>query len=361
MAEDNAVPAPALTRDNTHLSRPIQAGAQTASAAVSNPHSLQDHADAKVLEFIAAATSPNTRRAYQSDIEHFIARGGCIPATQEKIARYLAHYAASFSMATLARRLAGIRAAHVQRGFSDPTKGELVRLTLRGIRRRHGQPQRRVAALSTGDLLAIVRSLGQSVRDIRDTAILLVGFSGAFRRSELISLDCNDVEIGEFGATIVLRRSKTDQNGHGRVVSIPRVQEPMCPVAALERWLCISKIVEGSVFRRVTRSGKVRQSRISADSIAHIIKTRIQSIGRDPTRYSGHSLRAGFVTEAARTGMPMWRIKAQTGHLSDSMLERYIREGELASADAVRMISASVTGQLSSALHEIETQQVSPT
>jgi integrase len=349
-----------VTRDNIHLSRLIQPRFEVGSAAVSNPLSFQDCADPKILEFIGAATASSTRRAYQSDLAQFLTWGGGIPATAEQVARYLADHAAVLSMSTLARRLAGIRAAHVERGFPDPTKGELVRLTLRGIRRKHGQPQRRVAALGTGDLLAIVRSLGQSARDIRDAAILLVGFAGAFRRSELISLNYNDMEIGATGAAIVLRRSKTDQAGHGRTISIPCMQGVTCPVVALERWLLISQIDEGPVFRPVTKSGKVLMSRLSAAAIARILKTHVLAIGRDPTRYSGHSLRAGFATGAAKMGVPAWRIRGQTGHLSASALERYIREGEASSTDAVKMIAASV-GQLPSSLHEIETQQVSPT
>jgi hypothetical protein len=156
-----------ITHDNIHLSRPILPASQSASAAVSNPLSFQGCADAKVLEFIAAATSSNTRRAYKSDIEHFIAWGGCIPATAEQVARYLANYAASLSIATLARRLVGIRAAHVEQGFPDPTKCNLIRLTFRGIRRRFGRPQRRVAALSGDDLRAILFALGHSTKDIR--------------------------------------------------------------------------------------------------------------------------------------------------------------------------------------------------
>ena len=144
--------------------------------------------DPKILEFIAAATAENTRRAYQSDLRHFIAAGGRIPATSEQVARYLADHAAKLSMATLARRLAGIRAAHVERGFPDPTKGELIRLTFRGIRRGFGRPQRRVTALSNADLAAIVGSLGQSTKDIRDAAILLTGFSGAFQGPSLLPL-----------------------------------------------------------------------------------------------------------------------------------------------------------------------------
>jgi integrase len=341
-----------ITSDNIHLSEVIPDDSQTASVAVCNPLSFQNCTDAKVLEFIAAATSENTRRAYQSDVAHFLAWGGCIPATADQVARYLADHSAVLSMATLARRLAGIRAAHVKRGFPDPTKGDLIRLTFRGIRRRLGQPQRRVGALSSDDLRAIVASLGQSTKDIRDAAVLVVGFAGAFRRSELVAIDCNDIDTREDGILIRIPRSKTDQERHSRVVSIPRVPGLMCPVAALERWLLISQISEGPVFRSVTKGGKILPTRISPEAIACILKNRLQAIGRDPTCYSGHSLRAGFATEAARIGVPMWRIRAQTGHLSDSVLERYIREGELSSAVAVKMISGSVVGHVTSALHD---------
>jgi integrase len=216
-------------------------------------------------------------------------------------------------MATLARRLVGIRAAHVERGFLDPTKSELIRLTFRGIRRRFGRPQSRVAALSRDDLRAIVASLGQSTKDIRDAAILLVGFAGAFRRSELVAVDSTDVDIRETGAVIVIRRSKTDQAGRGRTVSIPRVHGLICPVATLEQWLLISQISEGPVFRPVTKSGKILPARINADAVASILKNRVKTIGRDPTRYSGHSLRAGLATGAARMGVPIWRIRAHRG------------------------------------------------
>jgi integrase len=349
-----------VTRDNIHLSRPIWPTPPIASDDNCSKNSFAGCADPKILEFISAATTSSTRRAYRGDVAHFIASRGRIPATPEQVARYLADHAALLSMATLARRLVGIRAAHVQRGFPDPTKSELTRLTFCGIRRKFGRPQRRVAALSSDDLRAIVASLGQSTKDIRDAAILLAGFCGAFRRSEVVAIDHNDVEIHPTGATIVLRRSKTDQIGQGRTISIPRVQGQVCPVAALEQWLLISQIGEGPLFRPVTKSGKILPARISAEAIACILKNRLQTIGRDPARYSGHSLRAGFATGAARMGVPMWRIKAQTGHLSDSMLERYIREGELSSIDALNMISVSFAAQLSSASHDTKTQQSPP-
>ena len=153
-------------------------------------------------------------------MRHFLAHGGNIPATAEQVGRYLVDHAALLSRATLARRLVSIRLTHLGRGFHDPTRSELVRLTFRGIRRKHGQPQRRVSALTHSDLSAIIPSLGQSAKDVRDAAILLVGFAGAFRRSELAGMEYQQIEIGEQGAVIQIPRSKTDQEGHGRAIRI---------------------------------------------------------------------------------------------------------------------------------------------
>ena len=331
-----------ITSDNIHLSEAIQARpALKKSGDGCTEGSIAACVDPKISEFIIAATASATRRAYQSDIARYQAWGGRIPTEPEQVARYLADHAATLSMATLARRLAGIRAAHVERGFPDPTKSEIVRVTFRGVRRKFGQPQRRVVALSTGDLLAIVRSLGRSVRDVRDAAILLVGFAGAFRRSELVAIDRQNLEIGESGVSIRIPRSKTDQEAHGRTLSIPRVPGALCPVAALEEWLIKAVVIGGPVFRPVTKAGKALPIRISPEAIARILKNRVETIGCDSRGYSGHSLRAGFATAASRSGVPLWRIRAQTGHLSDSMLERYIRERESSSICAFKSISAS--------------------
>jgi integrase len=188
-----------ITFDNIHLSKVIQVRSEPLSAVVS-PTAPFSCADPKILEYLQAATAATTRRAYQSDLQHFLAHGGTIPATAEQVARYLVDHAAVLSVATLARRLVGIRVAHVMRGLPDPTRCELVRLTFRGIRRKHGQPQRRVNALTRNDLSAIIPSLGQSAKDVRDAAILLVGFGGAFRRSELSAIEYQLIEIGERGA-----------------------------------------------------------------------------------------------------------------------------------------------------------------
>jgi integrase len=186
-----------------------------------------------------------------------------------------------------------------------------------------------VAPLRVEDLATIVAGLGSSTRDLRDRAVLLLGFAGALRRSEISSLDCCWIERTQRGLVISMPRSKTDQEGKGRRIGIPRGHAPVCPVTTLEAWLEASAIMDGSVFRPVTKGGRVLGSRLSVDAIAIIVKQRAAAIGLDPARHSGHSLRAGFATSAAAAGVPTWKIKAQTGHVSDVVLGGYIRELDL--------------------------------
>jgi len=353
----------AITSDNTHLSkliRPTPPATKIAGDCTSRTPlrlSAGSCTDPCILIYVDAATSPGTRRAYASDLEHYQRWGGIIPANDQLVARYLATHAGVLSTATMGRRLVAIRLAHRLRGLPDPTSSELVRLTFRGIRRKHGQPQRRVSALTHSDLSAIIPSFGQSAKDLRDAAILLVGFAGAFRRSELAAMEYELIEIGEHGAVIQIPRSKTDQEGRGRTILIGRAPGALCPVAALQGWLLKAGIAEGPVFRPLMKSGKLSEGRISPGAIASIVKQRISEIGRNPSCYSGHSLRAGFATEAARLGVPKWRIKAQTGHLSDSALERYIRQGELHSSDAPNVLAAPAARDASS---EANTPKVQP-
>jgi integrase len=310
-----------ITSDNIHLSKVIQ---NAAVADDSIPLSLCT--DPKVLEFIRAATSANTIRAYQSDVAHFLAWGGSIPADPALVARYLASHADSLSVATLARRVVAIRGAHILRGRPDPTKTELIRLTIRGIRRRYGRPQRRVAPLKLEQLAAIISGLGGTARDSRDRALLLIGFAGAFRRSELIAVNCDCIKPTTSGFEIMLPRSKTDQEGMGRYVVIPRLGGPVCPAEALDCWLQVPSIAVGPLFRQVNKAGKILGGRLSAAAVANIVKGHVRKIDLDPARYSGHSLRAGFVTSAATAGLPTWKIKQQTGHVSEGVVDRYIRE-----------------------------------
>lgn len=171
--------------------------------------------------------------------------------------------------------------------------------------------------------------MGNSLKDIRDRALLLIGFAGGFRRSELCAIDCKSIERVRQGIVITLRRSKTDQDGIGRKIGIPFGRTRWCPVAALEHWLTAAGSEDGPVFRPVSRHGRVSTNRLSAEAVNLVVRERVAAAGYDPAGYSGHSLRAGLATSAARAGVPTWKIRQQTGHASDAMLARYIRDGEL--------------------------------
>jgi integrase len=200
---------------------------------------------------------------------------------------------------------------------------------MRGIKRIHGSAQHQAKPLLRDDLLLVLDAMGEGLKAIRDRALLLVGFAGALRRSELVGLYVADVEPVRQGVIIHLRRSKTDQEGQGQKIGIPFGRSRWCPVAALDAWMTASAISEGPVFRPVDRHGRVRAGRLSREAVSTVIKQRTASAGFDPGRYSGHSLRAGFVTSAAQAGVATWKIRAQTRHASDAMLARYIRTGEL--------------------------------
>lgn len=244
------------------------------------------------------------------------------------VAQYLAAHAGLHAIATLARRLVSIGKAHTTQGMPSPTDTELVRATLRGIRHTHGSAQRQVAPAVKEDVLAMVANL-EGVKGIRDKALLLIGFAGAFRRSELVSLTVADIEHAKQGLIVHLRRSKTDQDGRGRKVAIPFARGAVCPVLALQVWLDVSGIAEGPIFRPVNRHGEVANVALSAQAVALVVKERAKAVGLSPERYAGHSLRAGLVTSAAQLGVSSWKIRQQTGHASDAMLSRYIREANI--------------------------------
>jgi integrase len=310
-----------LTSDNRELSEVILPAQSQRPEMVGLPPDVAD--------YVFAALAENTQRAYESDLRHFQAWGGSVPASARTVAQYLAHHAGRLSVATLTRRLVAIGKAHSVHGVTSPTKSDLVRLTMRGIRRRHGRPQRRVAAAVREDILAMVAGLGDTLREHRDRALLLIGFAGAFRRSELVAIDCTDIERVAQGVIITVRRSKTDQVGRGRRVAIPFSRTGTCPIAALDAWLSAAGIKRGPVFRPVNRHGRVSTNALSGEAVAMIVKNRARAVGLDPSPYSGHSLRAGFATSAAIAGAATWRIREQTGHASDAMLQRYIRDASL--------------------------------
>lgn len=296
-----------------------------------NPHALKGthHVPACVADHIRDSLAENTRRAYLSDLTHFESWGGGIPASAETVATYLAAHADRLSVATLVRRIASISKAHRARGLPNPTASELVHATMRGIKRSRGCAQREAKPLLRDDLLMVLDAMDEGLKAIRDRALLLLGFAGGLRRSELVGLDVTDIEHVRQGVVLHLRRSKTDQEGYGQKVGIPNGRTRWCPVAALDAWLSTSRIDEGAVFRPVDRHGRMHPDRLSGEAVSLVIKERLTVAGIDPTSYSGHSLRAGLATSAAQAGVPIWRIKAQTRHASDAMLARYIRTGEL--------------------------------
>lgn len=282
----------------------------------------------QVREYLQASLSPNTRRAYSNDLAHFLKWGGRIPASPARVASYLAEHANSLSYATLSRRVVAIGRAHTMKRLPSPAHSEMVKATLHGIRRTTGTAQRRVTPVLLHDVRQMVTGL-QGVKGVRDSALLLIGFAGAFRRSELVAIQVSDVQFVDEGMVIRLRRGKTDQSAQGRDIAIPHMRGRFCPVKAAGAWLTCSEITSGPLFRSVDRYGHVTEHGLTAQSVALIVKQRAAAIGLNPAQYSGHSLRAGFVTSAAKGGASTWKICQQTGHQSEAVMQRYIRDSHL--------------------------------
>lgn len=295
---------------------------------LSLPSSTNNLARSSINELIHAAISDNSRIAYQSDLKHFTAWGGTVPCQPDDVARYLATYAGQLSNATLNRRLVSISKAHTSQCMPSPTKSDLVKAIMRGLRRKYGKAQRQVAPAIKEDVLAMVKTL-TGKRGVRDKAMLLIGFAGAFRRSELVSLTIENLEFVKFGVIIHLTHSKTDQEGQGRKVAIPFARGAVCAVHSLQAWLDTAGIASGLIFRSIDRHGNISNSGLTPQSVALVVKDRAQAAGLDPIKYSGHSLRAGLVTSAAQLGVSSWKIRQQTGHKSEAMLARYIRDANI--------------------------------
>lgn len=289
-------------------------------------------------KFLMASHAVNTKRAYAGDVQHFRNWGGRIPSTPNQLCRYLADHAGKLAFATLGRRVAAIHREHMDSGHRSPARNEVVRATLRGIGRTYSRKQRRVRPLLTPQLRRMLPGM-RGALGTRDAALLLLGFFGGFRRSELSALDVGDVTLRSRALSVHIRRSKTDQEGVGRTVTIPRLSTMLCPVQALEKWLKRRNASQGPLFTSLTPKWRITDKRLSGTSIAVVVKRRVLQVGLDPANFSGHSLRAGFVTSAARAGAAMWQIREQTGHRSDAVLSGYIRDGARAGADVARLIA----------------------
>jgi integrase len=304
----------ALTSDNLLLSQPTSATRFSVDCKSSKD---------LVAAYVDAALASNSKRAYKSDWEHFANWGGVIPAAPEMVAAYIAEHAGLLSVATLQRRLIAIAKMHRDQGLVDPAATPLVKASMRGVKRVHGVMQKGAAPLVWGVLAAVTEALGASLRDRRDRAVLLLGYAAALRRSELVSLNVGDIERTEAGVFVHIRRSKTDPYGRGRVVVLSRSIVTEQAISAVDAWLETSGISADAVFRAVNRSGRLSSARLSGEAVSLIIKRHTRKVSE--LIYSGHSLRAGNVTDAASQDMPIWRIKLVTGHRSDLSVQRYIR------------------------------------
>lgn len=304
----NITIAPA--HDNFHLSR------------------VENEASERTKDYVRASSSEATLRAYKSDLEHFLAWGGVIPASPELVANYLAEHAGILSVSTLSRRAAALSKMHEVKSFDNPTKAELVKATMRGIRRRHHVAPKQAYPITKERLFKMLQTCKDDVKGVRDRALLLIGFASALRRSELVALDCSHVEFVPEGLILNIVRSKTDQQGAGRRIGIPYARGEHCPVGSLKSYLEQGRIDKGPVFRSLGDGG-LGNDRLADHGVAFIIKRRAKLADFDPAMFSGHSLRAGFATSAAQAGAEVWSIMHQTGHCSETTLRRYIREGEL--------------------------------
>lgn len=291
---------------------------------------------AAVRGYIAESLSPATRRAYRSGLAAFRAwceRQGvaALPSAPETVAAFLAAEAdAGRKVATLEQRAAAIRWAHEAAGHESPTGAKGVRATLAGIRRTVGvAPARKAPATAERLAAMIAHAPADTLKGKRDRALLLFGFASAMRRSELVALDVRDVEGAERGLLVTLRRSKSDQEGRGHVRAVPYGRSPeTCPVRALEAWLGAAAITSGRIFRSVTRHGQVNGS-LSARAVADMVKAYARAAGLEAEGFSGHSLRAGFVTSAAERGREPGRIADHTGHKSLGMVRVYCRRSDI--------------------------------
>jgi len=304
---------------------------------------LQEIAE-RATEFAHQSKSANTIRAYRADWRHF--EGWCkahgqpsFPATPETVALYVSDLAATHKTSTLTRRISAISQAHQIAGLETPTGSAKVRLVMAGIRRTKGTAQIGKTPILVDDLRRMLAGLPGNLLGVRDRALLLVGFCGAFRRSELVALDADDVAVTREGLVLTIRRSKTDQEGEGRKIGIPYASHlETCPVRSLQEWLEKSGITEGPLFRPIDRFGKMASIRLSAAAVGQIVKRYAASVGLDASEFAGHSLRSGLATSAAAAGASERSIMKQTGHRSERMVRRYIKDGSLFLENAVAVV-----------------------
>ncbi len=298
---------------------------------------------------LQSSKATNTVRAYKSDFKDFslfCAQNGfkSLPSEPKIVSLYLTYLSTkNTKMSTLKRRLVSIGIIHKLKGHYLDTKHPSIKENIMGIKRRKGSIQKWKKPILINDLKLIVDVIDQQknedINKLRDRSIILIGFSGGFRRNEIVALDFEDLDFVSEGLKIDIKRSKTDQFGEGSKKALPYFDNSQyCPVVSLQKWIKISKINSGSLFRRFSKGSKLSENRLTDQTVALLIKAYLQLAGIDSKNYSGHSLRSGFATSAAESGAEERSIMTMTGHKSTEMVRRYIKEANLFKNNALNKI-----------------------
>ena len=300
------------------------------------------------LNNLKLSKAKNTLRAYKSDFKDFAAfcaKHGfnSMPTEPKVVSLYLTHLSTSSKTSTLRRRLVSIGVIHKLKGHYLDTKHPIIIENLMGIKRKKGSIQTGKKPLLINHLKTIINIIDEQkiekIKKLRNRTMILIGFGGGFRRTELISIDYEDIDLVEEGAKITLRRSKTDQFGEGHVKGLPYfTNEKYCPVTSLKNWLNLSKIKTGPIFRRFAKGSILTNHRLTDQSVVLIIKNCLKLAGIENQNFSGHSLRSGFATAAAESGADERSIMAMTGHKTSQMVRRYIKEANIFKNNALSKI-----------------------
>ena len=302
----------------------------------------------ETLNNLKTSKANNTLRAYRSDFKDFGAfcvKHGfkSMPTDPKIVSLYLTHLSKSSKISTLRRRLVSIGIVHKMKGHYLDTKHPIIIENLMGIKRLKGSIQTGKKPILINHLKQIINVINeQDVAEIvklRNKALILIGFGGGFRRTELISIDYEDLEFVEEGVKITLRRSKTDQFGEGMIKGLPYfTNKTYCPVLNIKNWIKLSKIKTGPIFRRFAKGSTLTKHRLTDQSVVLIIKEYLKIAGIENQNFSGHSLRSGFATVAAESGADERSIMAMTGHKTTQMVRRYIREANIFKNNALNKI-----------------------
>ena len=298
---------------------------------------------------LQSSKANNTLRAYKSDFNDFslfCVKNGfkSLPSDPKVVSLYLTYLSSKDAkMSTLKRRLVSIGVIHKLKGHYLDTKHPSIIENIMGIKRRKGSIQLSKKPLLINYLKELINAIDkqkkEEIKKFRDRSIILIGFSGGFRRNEIVSLDYEDLDFVTEGLKINLRRSKTDQFGEGFKKALPYFDNSQyCPVVSLKKWIEVSKITSGPVFRRFTKGSRLSNNRLTDQTVALLIKEYLKLAGIDSKNYSGHSLRSGFATSAAESGVEERNIMAMTGHKSTEMVRRYIKEVNLFKNNALNKI-----------------------